>query len=333
MHRWLEMIAARQPVRRVMLDAGLHALAGAVDYLPRMRQRMAACELIEDVEYVRRGDVGLCLDILKPRGDGPHPVLIYLHGGAFAICSKRTHRALAAAYAAQGYVVCNVDYRLAPTYPYPASLDDACAAWLWVVDHVADHGGDTRRIALAGESAGANLALAVTLACCLPLPEAFAAAVHARGHRPRAALLYCGLLQVSQPERHRRAGVPALAAAIVEDAASSYLGRRTRLGTDRPTLADPLCLIEAMAGPSSLPPFFIATGLNDPVLSDSQRLQRALERLGSPCQAHYYPGETHAFHVLFWREQALRCWRDSFAFLQHHVRRLPTHAAAARQGA
>lgn len=131
MRRWLNMIGARQLARRVALDAGLHAVAGVVDYLPRMRQRMAACRLIQNLEYARHGGETLQLDILQPEGPGPHPVLIYLHGGAFAIGSKRTHRALAAAYASQGYLVCNVDYRLAPKYPFPAAIEDACAAWLW----------------------------------------------------------------------------------------------------------------------------------------------------------------------------------------------------------
>ncbi|MDO8698999.1 MAG: hypothetical protein Q7J75_01000 [Rhodoferax sp.] len=48
---------------------------------------------------------------------------------------------------------------------------------------------------------------------------------------------------------------------------------------------------------------------------DSRRLEQALVRLHSPCSAHYYPGETHAFHVMLWREQSILCWRDSFAFL------------------
>ena len=329
MPRWLDLIAARQPLRRVVLDAGMHALAGVVDLLPQMRERMARCELIEDVDYGRQGAEILRLDILRPDGPGPHPVLIYLHGGAFAIGSKRSHRALAAAYASRGYLVCNVDYRLAPRFPFPAALQDACAAWLWVIDHVAEFGGDPHRIGVAGESAGANLALAVTLACCTARPEPCAAALFERGIRPLVALLYCGFLQTSHPERYRGAGVSALAAQVATDAAHSYLGRFASRPLPEHALADPLCEVEAMTGMPGMPPIFIAAGLDDPVKADSQRLERALQRLRSPCRAHYYPGETHAFHVMFWREQALRCWRDSFAFLQQY---LPTAAKPQRVG-
>jgi acetyl esterase len=284
-----------------------------------MKQRMAACRLIEDLEYARHGGEALRLDILQPVGPGPHPVLVYLHGGAFAVGSKRTHRALAVAYASQGHLVCNVDYRLAPEHRFPAAIEDACAAWLWAADHVAEYGGDNRRMALAGESAGANLALSVLLACCTPRPEPFAAPLFERGVRPQAALLYCGFLQTSRPARYRRAGVSALAARVATDAAHSYLGRSAGHPGPEHALADPLCVVEAMQPPSNLPPLFIAAGSSDPVAADSQRLEQALLRLQSPCSAHYYAGEPHAFHVMFWREQAIRCWRDSFAFLQQHL--------------
>lgn len=332
MRRWLSRFASPQRARRVTLDAGLHAVAGLVDRLPQMRQRMAGTRLIQDVAYTHPGGRPLCLDILQPAGPGPHPVLVYLHGGAFAIGSKRTHRALAAAYASRGYLVCNVDYRLAPQHPFPAALEDACAAWAWVAEHVGEYGGDALRMALAGESAGANLALSVLLACHTRRPEPFAAHLFEHGVRPVAALLYCGFLQVSHPERHRRPGVSALAARIATDAARSYLGAAASHPGREHELADPLCVVEAMPPPADLPPLFIAAGLADPVVADSQRLEGALRRLGSPCSAHYYAGEPHAFHVMFWRENAVRCWRDSFAFL-HGVLPVGAPVAAPLQNA
>ncbi len=321
MRSWLDMTASRQLARRIALDAGMHALAGLVDFMPRMKQRMSTCQLIEDVEYARHGGEVLRLDILQPVGSGPHPGLIYFHGGGFAIGSKRTHRALAAAYASQGYLVCNVDYRLAPKHPFPAAIEDACAAWLWVSDHVKHYGGDSTCIGLAGESAGANLALAVTLACCTARPEPFATPLFERGLRPAFALLYCGFLQTSKPERYVRSGVSALAARIAADAAHSYLGRFANHPDANHALADPLCLVEAMTTTPGMPPIFIAAGLDDPVVADSERLETALNRLHSHCTTRYYPGETHAFHVMFWREQAVCCWRDSFEFLQKYSRK------------
>ncbi len=315
MRRWIHMIATGQTPRRIAADAGLHVAAGVADLLPSMKQRREGTRLIEDVEYARHGGQSLRLDILQPKEPGPHPAVIYLHGGAFAIGSKRTHRAIAAAYASQGYLVFNVDYRLAPEFPFPAAIEDACAAWSWVIEHAQTYGGDARRIVLAGESAGANLALSMTLSCCTPRPEPFAAPLHALGVKPVAALLYYGFLQTSEPGRYRRAGVSALSARVARQAAESYLGPSAAAPGDAHALADPLCVVEAMQAPMRLPPLFIAAGLADPVAPDSQRLERALARLQSPCSARYYAGEPHGFHVMFWRKNAMQCWRDSFAFL------------------
>ena len=313
------MFAAHQPIRRIALDAGMHAAAGLVDYLPKMRQRMAATRLIEGLEYARPEGIALHLDILQPQRPGPHPVLVYLHGGAFAIGSRRTHRALATAYASRGYLVCNVDYRLAPQYPFPAAVADACAAWSWAAASIHDFDGDPRRMALAGESAGANLSLSVILACCTPRPEPYAAPLFERGVQPVAALLYCGLLQSSQPERYRKAGVSALAMRVLTDAARSYLGGAADHPGPEQALADPLCVIESMAAPADLPPLFVAAGQDDPIAADTRRLEQALLRIRSPVSARYYAGETHAFHVMFWRANALRCWRDSFEFLNRYL--------------
>lgn len=309
------MVAAHQSPRRVVLDAGLHALAGIADTLPAMRARRARSRLVEDVEYGRAGGTPLRLDLLVPDGAGPHPVLMYFHGGAFAIGSKRTHRALAAAYAAHGWLVCNVDYRLAPQHPFPAAVEDACTAWRWACGTIAQFGGDPQHIVVAGESAGANLALALTLACCTQRPEPYAAAAHALGRRPAAALLYYGFLQASQPQRYRRPGVSWLAAHVAEDAARSYLGAHAAAPGAAQDLADPLRIVEALEVSPGLPPIFIAAGERDPCTPDSQRLAAALRRLHAPCTLHVYPGETHGFHVMFWRDAAQRCWRDSFDFL------------------
>ncbi|MEL6765736.1 MAG: alpha/beta hydrolase [Pseudomonadota bacterium] len=107
-----------------------------------------------------------------PPRDGP--VILYLHGGAYLGGSSRTHRHLAAALAgAAGMRALVIDYRLAPEHPLPAALRDARAAWNWLVAG----GTPPERIALAGDSAGGGLALALLAdltADRRPLPGALA---------------------------------------------------------------------------------------------------------------------------------------------------------------
>ncbi|MCH8162448.1 MAG: alpha/beta hydrolase [Chloroflexi bacterium] len=100
--------------------------------------------------------------IYTPAGQGPYPILVYYHGGGWVIGSIETHDGISRAYAnAAGCIVVNVDYRLAPEHKFPAAADDAFAALNWVADHAVEFDGDPSRIAVGGESAGANLAAVV----------------------------------------------------------------------------------------------------------------------------------------------------------------------------
>ena len=94
----------------------------------------------------------------------PLAVLVYFHGGGWVTGSIKSHDVLCREIAARsGVAVLSVDYRLAPEHPFPAAVDDAEAATLWISEHAADHGLDATRIAVGGDSAGGNLAAVVAL--------------------------------------------------------------------------------------------------------------------------------------------------------------------------
>ena len=102
--------------------------------------------------------------IYVPEGTGPFPVFVYYHGGGWVLGSIATHDGLGCAIAnAARCVVVSVEYRLAPEHTYPAAVDDAYAATAWVVENAGLIGGDSRRVAVGGDSAGGNLAAAVCL--------------------------------------------------------------------------------------------------------------------------------------------------------------------------
>ena len=105
---------------------------------------------------------GVHADVVVPPGDPPFPVLIYLHGGGWSIGSAASHAKLARQLCVGAEsVVVNVDYRLAPEHPFPIPLDDCIAAARWARDQVRRYGGDPERMAIGGDSAGANLSAAV----------------------------------------------------------------------------------------------------------------------------------------------------------------------------
>ena len=112
--------------------------------------------------------------IYTPEGTGPFPVIVYYHGGGFVIADldvyDATPRALANAVRA---IVVSAHYRQSPEHKFPAAHEDALAAYQWTFEHAVEFKGDADRMAVAGESAGANLAAAVCLMARerrMPLP-------------------------------------------------------------------------------------------------------------------------------------------------------------------
>ena len=103
--------------------------------------------------------------IYTPAGKGPFPVVVYYHGGGFVIATIDTYDASARALAADTpAIVVSVEYRKAPEAPFPAAYDDAIASYEWVVNNIAEYNGISTKVAVAGESAGGNLATEVAIA-------------------------------------------------------------------------------------------------------------------------------------------------------------------------
>lgn len=108
----------------------------------------------------RAGDVSARLYV--PPASGPQPVTVFFHGGGFCIGNLETTDSLCRCLAVHSYsIVVSVEYRLAPEAPFPAGVEDAQDSVAWVARHAASFGGDTTRLAVAGNSSGGNFAAVV----------------------------------------------------------------------------------------------------------------------------------------------------------------------------
>ena len=128
--------------------AGRNGLLGPGDSVARS----------EDREIAGPGGP-LALRLYYPDVPGPLPLTLFFHGGGFVACGLDTHDNICRCLAVRARtLVVAVDYRLAPEAPFPAAVHDAMAALEWLRAHAVEIGGDAQRIALAGDSAGGNLA-------------------------------------------------------------------------------------------------------------------------------------------------------------------------------
>ncbi|MSP15354.1 MAG: hypothetical protein EXR73_01865 [Myxococcales bacterium] len=311
---------ARVATGSLLTDSAFRAAALVGRLHPNARPARYGVDVVRDVAY--GGESEHRLDVWRPRTPGPHPAVLYVHGGGFRILSKDTHWVMALAFARRGYVVFNVDYRLAPRHRFPAAVQDVCRAYEWVVANGARYGAEVSRLVVAGESAGANLAAVLAIAACYERPEPWARAVYATGVVPKVCVPACGVLQVSDAARFsRRRRLSTFLNDRLAEVQRAYLGGVDALalpgGTD---LADPLLLFESDTLPARpLPAFFAGVGTRDPLLDDTRRLEAALMRRGVTCRASYHEGEVHAFLALVFRREARRYWRELFAFLDEQL--------------
>jgi acetyl esterase len=307
------------PVERAVSEWAVRSLNGGLDRFGLVDRAVPGSvrdiRVDEDLSYGPHPQQ--TLDLVAPVDGTPKGLVVYIHGGGFRILSKSTHRPFAELLAKAGWAVANIDYRLAPEFPYPAAVDDATRAIGWLDDETSQADFPRDRLVLAGESSGANVALAVGLATSFQTDEPWARDAWHLDLQPWGVVPICGLLQVSDPERLDHGGqMSGFMRDRLFEAARDYLPDTFRHPGSTPLLADPLRLLE-QAGPPDrgLPWIFAAVGSADPVATDTLRLRAAVEGLGGDIETHIYDGENHSFHAYLWRDAARRFWHDWLEFM------------------
>jgi acetyl esterase len=213
---------------------------------------------------------------------GPHPLLVYFHGGGFVIGDLETHDSVCRLLCRHaGTHVLAVDYRLAPEHPFPAALDDARGALRWASANARAIEADPDRIGVGGDSAGGNLAAGVSLL-----------AARDGGPSPVLQLLIYPVTDFSGRLRSRELFGEGffLTNAEMDWFESNYLGS---VGGEcaRDPRVSPL-LAEDLGG---LAPAIVATAAFDPLRDEGEEYAAALRRAGTPTILRRFPGLIHAF--------------------------------------
>ena len=210
----------------------------------------------------------------------PRPVVVFYHGGGFVLENGASTDASSRAIAGGGgFIVVAPDYRLAPEHKFPAAPDDAIAAYKWVLANAASFGGDPNEVALAGEGAGAQLAIDTAMA-----------ARDAKLQKAKALVLITPA-----------AGIDLKTNSWIEDSTARPWNKaavgwafKQYLPTDDSKF-DPRIDIVGSGDVDNLPPTTIVTAEDDPLRSDGERLGGKLKRATVPLEMRDYPGVTHDF--------------------------------------
>jgi len=276
-----------------MLDAGIAAVLGEPapmppltrELLPMVRAGMAAAgAALNGVELADVRDLdadGVAVRLYRPSDESGLPLLVFLHGGGWMLGDLDTHDAMHRHLAARaGCAVLAVSYRLAPEHPFPAGLDDSATALAWARREAQALGCDPARIALGGESAGANFtaALALRLRDKGGAQPLFQLIIH-----PVADMAFA-LPSITEVK------APGLTPDYIEACRSFYLGDAD---ASQP-------YVSPLRAPShaGLAPAIVLTAEEDPLRDDGEYYASALIAAGVETLAMRLPGLPHGFLFL-----------------------------------
>jgi acetyl esterase len=222
--------------------------------------------------------------IYWPSDEPALPVIVFFHGGGWVICDLDTHDQTARHLAADvGAIVVSVDYRLAPEHKFPAAVDDCYAATVWAAENAASLGGDPNRMAVAGDSAGGNLAAAVPLM------------IKDRGGPAlRFQLLVYPVTGTPWDDR----------VSFVENAEGYMLTTKSMFWfvnhymNERADTEHPYFSPTRAADHSGLPPALVITAEYDPLRDEGEAYADRLRAAGVPVRLHRYDGVIHGFFRL-----------------------------------
>jgi acetyl esterase/lipase len=243
-----------------------------------------------DIEFYRHGDVPLLARLYRPKGDGPFPALIDVHGGAWAGGDRLNNAPLDEALAKSGIVVLAIDFRMPPQYRYPNSIADIHYAIRWLKAHAAEFGSRRDLVSALGTSSGGHQLL---LAVLQPNDPRYAALPFAEAPGEDASLPYVVLCwPISDPlARYRMVKETGNTGLVASH--DAYWASEAEMAEGNPQLI----LDRGEAG--TLPPAIVVQGTGDnnvtPDMAD--RFAVAYRGRGGSLELHKFDGQPHTFIV------------------------------------
>jgi acetyl esterase len=247
----------------------------------------ARCEIeTRDIEYNRPGDEPLLARLYRPKGDGPFPAVVEVHGGAWASGDRLNNAPLDEALAKSGIVVLAIDFRMPPQHRYPASIADIHFATRWLKAHAAEFGSRRELVGGLGTSSGAHQLL---LSALRPDDPRYAALPSAGEDARLPYLVLCW--PISDPLARYRMVKEKGNTRLVESH-DAYWASETEMAEGNPQL-----ILERGQAITPLPPAIVVQGLaDDNVTPDmADRFAAAYRARGGSLELHKFDGQPHTF--------------------------------------
>lgn len=261
-----------------------------------IRQGVARLRLDDDVTGQAVSADGVPCQWVLPQSSPADPVLLYLHGGGFVFGLTPPHLRMGAYLARKMRVrILMVDYRLAPEHPFPAALDDCATAYRWLLKQ----GVSPHKIAVAGDSAGGNLTLALLMDA------------RDRGDPlPAAAACLSPATDMAQDKTRLGYRDPLLPPRAMRFYTESYVGDHDA--------HDPL-ISPVLGDLRGLPPLLIHAGEDEMLRDDAVRVQERAQAAGVEARLEIYPRMWHVWQLYLALPQAVQSLDDIAHFLGSHM--------------
>jgi len=272
--------------------------------VPLIRPPEKVAHYARDVVYAAPNGHQLTLDVSWPEGSGPFPMLVWIHGGSWEQFSKEANEGLARYVTNRGYVVFNINYRMAPEVTVREIVNDAMGAVIWAKDHATEYHGDPKRVAVAGHSAGAHLATMIAVAANDPYFTPSYTSATGNDCRVVCAIPVSGVYDFIK-------GSPDF---DEDEAWTRRFGATRQQDPEIYQKCSPVSYVRP-----DLPPFMVIWGEKDFLRPDNEEWVAALKAAGAPVQGYMVPGAEHVWPTWHWSKKAIESYSIMVAFLNEQL--------------
>jgi acetyl esterase/lipase len=257
-----------------------------------------------DIVWAAPGGRDIHVDVSRPDGEGPFPMLVWFHGGAWKQGRKENSEGQARYTTNRGYVVVNANYRMRPEVTMKEMIEDAMGAVIWAKDHAESFRGDGERLAVGGHSSGGQLAAMVGVANSEPFFEPTYKSVSGNDYSVGCLVPVSGVFDFKPMiKTHGKKWLPEIFGATPAEASDLY------------EKSSPAHYLTA-----DLPPQLVVCGGKEHLQIASREWAESVRRAGAKAELYVQAGQRHFWLLKYWTLPTKQTYDRIIRFLDNHLK-------------